>query len=415
MKTPLSFLAAFGALWLAGCVPQPPASKEPARAAASQPPVAAEQQAVVSPGTIPPTATPVKIALLIPLSGESVTVGNAMLDAASMALYDGYLAAPAEQIRSQIILLPKDAGNTPTDAVRVTQQAIEQGADFIIGPLFSQSVSQVAPLTRAHKINMLTFSNTRSVAGDGVYVFGFLPEQQVMRMAEYAYLHKYQRVAVLAPNDSYGEKVKDTLTAAYAQKGGRVAPGELYAPSAANIDAAVSRVAAAYNNTPAERRFQAIFIADGGYQLKNIIASLKKTNIDLKKIKLLGTGLWDDPEIAKISDMQGAWFPSSPPAYYENFEKRFISTYGYKPPRLASMAYDAVNLVARLAISSENGGLNAQTLTNPAGFISPANGLVRLLPDGTNERRLDVMEITEGGFKVIDVAPKTFDVLGKRP
>jgi branched-chain amino acid transport system substrate-binding protein len=409
MKLSLSYLAVLSLL-LAACAPRASTQPAPApKAAGTAPPAISSENVIVPRGEIPPTATPIKVALLIPLSGESVAIGNAMLDASSMALYDGYLAVPSDQIHSQIILLPKDAGNTPADAARVAQQAVAQGANFVIGPLFSQSVNAVAPIIRSHNLTMITFSNTKAVAGDGVFVFGFLPEQQVARMAEYAYLNKYQRVAVLAPNDPYGEKVKETLTAVYAQKGGRVSPGELYAPSAANIDAAVSRVAAAYNNTPAERRFQAIFIADGGYQLKNIIASLKKTNIDLTKVKLLGTGLWDDPEIAKIPEMRGAWFPSAPPALYEDFEKRFMATYGYKPPRLASMAYDAVNLVAKLSMPTDGSGINTQALTNPEGFMTPANGLVRFLPNGTSERRLDVMEVTLSGFKVIDVAPKYFD------
>lgn len=368
----------------------------------------AEAPEVVSVGTIPPTAPAVKVALLLPLSGDSATVGTAMLDAATMAVSDSYLTAAPDQIRSQIVLLPKDTGNTPAESARVVQQAIDQGASFIVGPLFSQSVSVVAPIAAEHNISMLTFSNNKAVAKAGVYTFGFLPEQQVMRMAEYAYLHNYQRVTLLAPNDSYGEKVKETLIEAYSQKGGTVAPVELYAPSPANIDAAVARMMAAYNNNTEDRRFQAIFIADGGNQLKNLIAAMRKNHVDFKKIKLLGTGLWDDPGIAKIPELQGAWFPSSPPEPYEIFEKRFVATYGYKPVRLASLAYDAMTLVTHLEMPTPGTGLTNATLTDPSGFVSPANGLMSLMPDGTSERKLAIMEVTPDGFKVIDPALKNF-------
>ncbi len=349
-----------------------------------------------------------KVALLVPLSGDSVAIGNAMLDAATMAVSDSYFTAPTNRIHSQIILLPKDTGNTPADAASAAQAVIDQGATFIIGPLFSQSVNVVAPMAREHNIGMLTFSNNKAVAGNGVFLFGFLPEQQVMRMAEYAYLHNFQRIAVLAPNDSYGQKVKQTLVDVYSQKGGTVAPVELYAPSPANIDAAVARMMAAYNNNTEDRRFQAIFIADGGNQLKNIIESLKKSHIDLNRIRLLGTGLWDDPEIARIPELQGAWFPSSPPEPYEIFEKRFVATYGYKPMRLASLAYDALTLVAHLEMPTAGTGLTNAALTDPAGFAGPANGLMRLMPDGTSERKLAIMEVTPDGFKVIDPALKNF-------
>jgi branched-chain amino acid transport system substrate-binding protein len=408
MKLSLSKLSFLILLAAAACAPDYRKTPAPRHVAGSTAPVVADQPNMPPKGVIPANVPTVKVALLVPLSGDSATIGNSMLDAATMALSDSYLTVPTDQIHAQVILLPKDTGNIPADSAKSVQQAIDQGANFIVGPLFSQSVSVVAPIAKAHNINLLTFSNNQAVAGNGSYLFGFLPEQQVSRMAEYAYLHNLQRVAVLAPHDSYGEKVKTALVAAYSQKGGTVAPAELYAPSPANIDAAVSRLAAAYNNATEDRRFQAIFIADSGSQLRDIISSLKKSKIDLKKVKLLGTGLWDDSEITKIPELNGAWFPSSPPDQYQVFEKRFMATYGYKPVRLASLAYDAVTLTATLAMNGGATGINPETLTSPAGYISPANGLFRLKPDGTSERKLVVMQVTPGGFKVIDPALKQF-------
>lgn len=385
---------------------QPPAP--PTAAARTAPPLVAEPTQVESRGDIPANAPKIKVALIVPLSGESASVGNAMFDAATMALYDTYMSADSGHIRNQIILVPKDSGNTPAAAAAAARTAIAQGASFIIGPLFSQAVTQVQPIAQGKQVQMLTFSNNKAVASPGVYTFGFLPEQQVARMAEYAYLNKYSRIAVLAPNDAYGEKIKDMLTNIYAKKGGAVSAGELYAPSPANIDAAVSRIASIYNSMPEDRRFQAIFIADGGYQLKNILKSLKKTNIDLKKIKLLGTGLWDDPEVASLPEMNGAWFVSAPPAPYRVFENRFATTYGYKPVRLASLAYDAVTLVATLGMVSPQGDINGAALADPRGYLSPANGLFRLNPDGTSERKLAVLEVRPDGFAVIDQAQREF-------
>lgn len=378
------------------------------KAMAESTPMTVEAPPVQAKGVIPPTAPALKVALLVPLSGDSMSVGNAMLDAATMALSDSYLTMPSDQIHSQVILMPKDTGNTPADSARAVKQALDQGASFVVGPLFSQSVRVVAPILKERNVHMLTFSNNRAVAGNGVYLFGFLPEEQVVRVAEYAYLHHLERVALLAPNDSYGEKVKKTLMDSYSRKGGVVSPAELYAPSPANIDAAVTRLSQAYMNLPEDKRFQAIFIADGGNQLKNIIISLKRSKIDLSKIKLLGTGLWDDTEVAQMPEMEGAWFSSSPPDSYQVFEKRFVATYGYKPVRLASLAYDAVTLVATLSMANPGAAITPEALTTPGGFMSPANGLFRLNADGSSERRLAIMEVTRAGFKVIDPALRNF-------
>lgn len=372
-------------------------------------PMIAPGNVVMPKGAIPSNATKFKVALLVPLSGDSAQIGNSMLDAASLALYDTYLMANPDQIKTQIVLMPKDTGNTPAETAKAAKLAIEQGAQLVIGPLFSQSVTAVKPLAKERGLKMLTFSNNRAIAGDGVYVFGFMPEQQVERMAEFAFLQNYPRVAVLAPNDAYGSKVRDTLKDLYAKKGGLVSPTELYAPSPANIDAAVARLAASYTNTPEDRRFQAIFLADGGNQLKNIMASFKRHNIDLTKVKLLGTGLWDTEEVSKIPEMSGAWFSSSPPEEYRIFDRRFATAYGYRPARLSSLAYDAVALVAKLTMPmTDPNQLNDAHLTYAQGYISPANGLFRFRADGTSDRRLAVLEITPSGFKVIESAEKKF-------
>ena len=411
MKHPLSlplFCVASLALLVGSCA-RPnmlfaPVSPQPS----SQAPLTVESPATAPKGMIPSDTPTVKVALLLPLSGDSIAVGNSMMDAATMAVSDTYLTAPSESIHARIILIPKDTGQTAADTKVSVKQAIEQGATFIIGPLFGQSVTAVTPIVKERNIQMLSFSNTSAVAQDGIYTFGFLPEQQVARISEYAYLHNLQRIALLAPNDPYGEKIKAKLTESYSQKGGTISPAELYAPSATNIDAAVSRLSQAYNNMGDDRRFQAIFIAEGGVQLKNIINSLKKSKIDLTKVKLLGTGQWDNPEVAAIPEMQGAWFPAAPPGPSQIFEKRFVSAYGYKPVRLASLAYDAVTLVASLTMASPGTGITKEALTNPAGFVGPANSLYRLNADGTSQRQLGIMEVTNGGFKVIDPALKHF-------
>lgn len=386
-----------------------PAAK-PAEAAPLQPaaPLVAEAVRPIPKGLIPADAPNVKIALLLPLSGDSATIGNSMLDAATMALSDSYLTTPSERIQSRIVLIPKDTGSTPAEAAAAAKQAIEEGATFIVGPLFSQAVTAVMPVARAHKTPVLSFSNNRAVAAKDSFTFGFLPEQQVNRMAEYAYLHSLTRVAALMPNDVYGQKIRDTLSESYAQKGGTIAPVELYAPSVANIDAAVSRLVSANGNLAEERRFQAIYIADNAKQMKHIVAALKKYNVDLTKIKLLGTGLWDDPEIAQMPEMKGAWFPSSPPAPYHVFERRFKATYGYDPVRLTSLSYDAVTLIASLVMPTNGAQISPNMLTPADGFIGPANALYRLKKSGESERKLAILEVEDGDFKVIDVAMQHF-------
>ncbi len=126
---------------------------------------------------------------------------------------------PSSRIHSEIVLRPKDTGNhSRRCGARGQGSHRPKGAQFIVGPLFSQSVSTVAPIAREHHINILSFSNNKAVAAEGVYLFGFLPEQQVARVADYAFLHNLTRVALLAPNDAYGQKLRKHSLRAIKQK-----------------------------------------------------------------------------------------------------------------------------------------------------------------------------------------------------
>ncbi len=278
-------------LLISSCGAPAPKIKNPMAKAANTPLIkeqVANKDGMI--GVIPDSATPIKVGLLLPLSGDSAAVGNAMLDAAMLALNDEYMSVPSSHIKSQIILMPKDTGNSANSAAAAAEAVINDGASVIAGPLFSQAVTAMKPVVKAKNIPVISFSNNKVVAEPNIFTYGYLPEQQVSHIAEYAYLYNFQRVALLAPNDAYGQKVRDELSTIYSKKGGFVAPVELYAPSQANIEAAVARLMAAYNNTSGEKKFQALFLADSGYNIKNIVTALEKNNFDFSKIKFLVLG-----------------------------------------------------------------------------------------------------------------------------
>jgi ABC-type branched-subunit amino acid transport system substrate-binding protein len=339
------------------------------------------------------------------MSGESQSLGQAMMDAATLALYDAYMPLSPSQITAQVVLIPKDTGNSPASAAAAVEAVVQQGASLIIGPLYSGSVSAAAPVARRASVPMIALSNNRAVAGPGVYVYGFLPEQQVGRVAEYAARQNISSLAALLPNDAHGTAIAETLKSTLTGKGVRVEPVEMYSRSNATLTAAVARLKQGMDRAPAA----ALFLADGGDQLNNTLAALQAGGVERKTLRLIGTGLWDDDQVRQNPAMQGAWFASSPPNYYASFEKRFLAAYGYKPQRLASLAYDAVTLAAEITLKNGAARFDAGTLTNPLGFLGPGNGLYRFKADGTAERALAVMEISEGSVKTLDAAPKAFD------
>jgi ABC-type branched-subunit amino acid transport system substrate-binding protein len=74
--------------------------------------------------------------------------------------------------------------------------------------------------------------------------------------------------------------------------------------------------------------------------------------------------------------------------------------------RPATLAYDAVSLVAALVKTQGPNRFAEETLTNPSGFAG-IDGVFRFRPDGTNQRALAVMRVTANGAQVVSPAPKS--------
>ena len=106
-----------------------------------------------------------RVALLLPLSGNLSSLGQDLLDAAQLAVFD--------VADDSLVLLPIDTGGTRDDARVAAETAVDRGADLILGPLLATSVTAAAPVARANGLNIVAFSNDRSVAGDGVFTIGF--------------------------------------------------------------------------------------------------------------------------------------------------------------------------------------------------------------------------------------------------
>ncbi|MCH8188102.1 MAG: penicillin-binding protein activator, partial [Proteobacteria bacterium] len=148
-------------------------------------------------------AAPINVAILLPLSGANARVGNAILNAAQMALFD---------VGGQnLVLWPKDTEGTPEGAARAVEAALQDGVELILGPLFSGSVRAAAESARERGVNVVAFSNDRSVAGDGVFLMGFMPEQQVDRVVDFARTQGITRFAALLPETPFGATVDDAL------------------------------------------------------------------------------------------------------------------------------------------------------------------------------------------------------------
>ncbi len=341
----------------------------------------------------------VKAALILPLSaaGNAGAAGQAMRNAAEMALAE--FNAPNIQL-----LVKDDAGNA--DAARVVaQQALDEGAEIILGPLFAQSVSAVGQVARARNIPVIAFSTDANVASRGIYLLSFLPETDVERIVQYASGAGKHSYAALIPDNPYGTVVEAAFKQDVARRSGRVVALERFPHDKAGMAGPAKNIA------QAAARADALFIPDSGEAVADVIVALTGNGLNPKKIQLLGTGLWDDPRIFATPALDGGWYAAPEAAGYRNFSTRYLTRFKQQPVRTATLAYDAVALVAALVKTQGPQRFSNEVLTNPSGF-SGIDGLFRFLPDGTNQRGLAVLQVTPSGPQTIAPPPKSFAPAG---
>ena len=141
--------------------------------------------------------------------------------------------------------------------------------------------------------------------------------------------------------------------------------------------------------------------------MPQVVIALQSAGVNLRRVQLLGTGLWDDPRVFAAAPLLDGWYPSPDMSGYSGFVQRYRARYGGDPVRTASLSYDAVALIARLVQAEGPNAFSEQTLANPSGFAG-VDGVFRFRADGTNERGLAVMKVTPQGGEVVSPAPRSF-------
>jgi len=192
--------------------------------------------------------------------------------------------------------------------------------------------------------------------------------------------------------------VEAAVKQAVGRRGGRVVAFEKYG---ADRTAPAQRVAQALGQA------DALLLADDGDSVVAVADSLTAAGANLKNLQLLGTGLWDNPRVFASPKLQGGLYAAPDPSGFRAFATRYRAKFGTEPVRTATLAYDAVALVAALARTQGGQRFTQDVLTNTSGFAG-IDGLFRFRPDGTNERGLAVMRVATGGGVPVAGSPKSF-------
>lgn len=350
--------------------------------------------------------TPVKVGILLPLSGDNAALGQAMLNAAQMALFDlGH---------QSFELIPRDTGGTAQGGANAAYAAIRDGAQILLGPVFSSAVGGAKGVANSNNVNMIAFSTNWGLAGDNVFLMGFLPFDQVDRVIEYASARGLNNIGALAPQTEYGQIALQAYRTSAPEHG--IHTGQLASFSGTyDLPQTLAQFTGSHSNTDQQEvhvfPYQAVFLPSSAGEISIIAEEAASYGMTSPQVQFLGTGLWDDPNLARNPMLNGSWFAAPDPNLRSTFEARYLSLYAQKPPRIATLAYDSAALTAILAQAGlrqlGQPAFDKSAILNPNGFAG-VDGIFRFRPDGIAERGLAVLQYSGGRIQVIDPAPETF-------
>lgn len=330
-----------------------------------------------------------RVALLVPLTGANAGVGQSIANAANLAVLD----TGGKRIRITTY-------DTATGAASAAQRAIADGARVILGPLLADDVKLIAPYAQRAKVPLISFSNDTGVAGNGTFILGYTPVQSIDRVVRFARSKGMSKFAGLTPSGVYGERASTAFLRSVEGAGGQVVTMQSFDRSRASIAAAVGRLAKGSG-------YDAVLIADSGRIAVQAVPLLRKSGAGSARV--LGTELWNtESAITSMAPLQGAWFASVSDNLYSQLAAKYRARFGAAPYRIASMGYDAVLLVSRIAQDWRVGTeFPVRRLTDEGGFTG-IDGPFRFGRDGVAERALEVQEVGAGRLTTVSPAPARF-------
>ncbi|MAT88389.1 MAG: penicillin-binding protein activator [Aestuariivita sp.] len=357
---------------------------------------------ITGPGSVLNIAEPVPVALLIPQSvKETQHIALSIENAARLAIAD------LGNIR--VDLRVYDTAGSAVVAGQVAQQAVNQGAKIILGPLFAEAANAAGLAVADEGINVLSFSNNASIAGGNVFVLGQTFDNTANRLVQFAAAQGKRKAIIVHPNNVEGEFGRIALEKAADQSSLKIVASQAFEFSREGVVNTVPLVRAAVEIEDADLLFLTSTTAGA---LGLLIQMLPEAGINSETMQYAGLARWDiPPQNLELSGIQGGWFTIPDREMLAKFSARYEASYQRKPHHLASLSYDGIAAIGALVFSEGQNALSKSSLTQQAGFEG-VDGIFRFKSNGTNERGLAIARIENKQVKIIDPAPASFGRAG---
>ncbi len=121
--------------------------------------------------------------------------------------------------------------------------AISEGAEIVLGPLFSHAVAAAGQVTRTRSVPMIAFSTDSNVAARGIYLLSFQPENDIDRVITFAAARGKKSIIAFVPDNAYGNVVEAAIKQYAGSRSAKIVALQRYDQNASDIGSAVRRIA----------------------------------------------------------------------------------------------------------------------------------------------------------------------------
>ena len=371
------------------------------------------------------------VALLLPLSGKAEKVGQIMLKAAQLSMFNNKL--------NNIVIMPYDTKGTAFGAVEAINAAISDNADVVLGPLFTQSTKAILDIAEMNNLILISFSDNQNLIDtkhNNLYLMGLTPQQEIYRIISYLIDYEnFYGFSAMFPNDVYGSIANNIFKDVIFRKDAKIVKSDFYAKNNKNLKKKVDNLLSTNSfreevykryeeeqalakaeglNLDVEFKYtdedkiyaDALLLPDSGEELLKIGDYVAQYTGDHKPI-MIGTSKWLNNSLYSNENFNNTLFVAPNPNDYVNFENIYYSVYQEYPLRIASLAYDAITAIIESYAKAQNRENLKYALENYQGFEG-INGKFRFLTNGLVERRLAIIKIIDGRFEIIDYNDEPF-------
>lgn len=362
---------------------------------------------------------PRQIALLLPLSGKNATAGKAIQN----GFFGAYFAATSGLEDEQRVAVYDIANGGVAAAYTL---AVEDGAEFVIGPLLRRNVQLLArESVLSVPVLSLNYLPDGQVAPPGFYQFALAPEDEATSAARRALADEAVRAVALYPNNDWGRRVMNSFAGELEANGGLLLDHRSYETDTQDFSIEIENLMALSQSVSRYRRLRAnlglplqfdprrrqdvdfVFLAADAMAGRLIKSQLKFHYAG--ELPVYSTSVIYSMDGRSNNDLNGVMFADtpwiiSPPTWiaaYPNLYREFWPA-EKRMGRLHAMGYDAYNLVSRLYLSEES--LHQE-------YIG-ATGRLFLDQDGRIHRRLAWAQFVRGEMVPMpdtDIPVEVFD------